>query len=38
MDKSMVEVGKNIRLSGRKGKLGHGNRLVWKIGGKVATF
>jgi hypothetical protein len=31
-----VELSKNVRLSGRKVELGHGNRLVWKIEGKVA--
>ncbi len=33
-----VELSKNVRVSGRKRKLGHGNHLVWKIEGKVSTF
>ncbi len=32
----LIELSKNVRLSGRKRKLRHGNRLVWKIKGKVA--
>jgi hypothetical protein len=31
-----AELGNNVRVSSRKGELGHGNRLVWKIEGKVA--
>ncbi len=31
-----VQLSKNVRVRSRKRKLVHGNRLVWKIEGKVA--
>jgi hypothetical protein len=34
----LVELSNNVRVSGRKWELGHGNHLAWKIKGKVAKI